>query len=321
MGMTWRKQGLIFAPAGQYDWMRTHAQLPFATPAGPDVLRVYFGTRDQFNRTVTAYIEVEADNPKHILYVHDQPVLGLGALGCFDDSGAMPSWIVDDGDLKYLYYIGWNVGATVPYRNAIGLAVSRDGGQSFTRLFDGPIMDRTHREPHFCACPCVIREGARWRMWYLSCVQWQVYQGKPEPRYHMKYAESPDGIHWRREGIVCLDFKSSDEAGIVRPTILKENNLYRMWYSYRGIQDYRTNPQHSYRIGYAESGDGIRWTRKDEEAGIDVSEQGWDAVMIAYPHVYEHKGSKYLFHNGNGFGRSGFGYAIGENGAGPETQR
>jgi hypothetical protein len=315
MRMKWHKQGLIFAPEGNYDWMRTHAQVPLVDPVGENVLRVYFGTRDNLNRTVTAYIEIEADDPKHILYVHHKPVLGLGALGCFDDSGAMPSWIVRVGDLKYLYYIGWNVGTTVAYRNAIGLAVSRDGGKSFARLYDGPIMDRTHREPHFCACPCVIREGSLWRMWYLSCVGWQVYNGRPEPCYHTKYAESSDGIHWRRDGIVCIDFKSSQETGIVRPTIIKEDHLYKMWYSYRGIEDYRTNPQHSYRIGYAESSDGIRWTRKDEEVGIDISEEGWDSVMIAYPYVYEHKGKKYLFHNGNGFGRSGFGYAVLENGA------
>jgi hypothetical protein len=26
--------------------------------------------------------------------------------------------------------------------------------------------------------------------------------------------------------------------------------------------------------------------------------------------VYEHKGRKYLFYNGNGFGKSGFGYTV-----------
>ncbi len=307
--MKWEKKGLIFVADNNYDWMCTHAQVPLVNRISDNVLRIYFGTRDKLNRTVTTYIEVEADNPHNVLYVHDKPVLGLGQLGCFDDCGAMPSWIVNHGDMKYLYYIGWNVSATVSYRNSIGLAVSKDNGQSFTRLYDGPIMDRTHLEPHFCACPCVMLEDKLWRMWYLSCVKWEMYKGKSEPYYHTKYAESNDGINWHRKGVVCIDFKSSSEAGIVRPSIIKEDNLYRMWFSYRGIDDYRMNKKHSYRIGYAESADGVNWDRKDEAVGIDISEDGWDSVMIAYPYVYEHKGKKYMIYNGNGFGASGFGYA------------
>jgi len=307
--MKWIKKGLIFKVENNHDWMQTHAQVPIVDKINEERLRIYFGTRDKFNRTITTYIEVEADNPQNILYVHDKPVLGLGELGCFDDSGAMPSWIVNHEGAKYLYYIGWNVSTTVPYRNSIGLAISNDNGQTFTRLYDGPIMDRTYSEPHFCALSCVIVESGIWRMWYLSCVKWEVYNGKPEPYYHIKYAESPDGIDWDRRGIVCIDFKSSDEAGIVRPSIIKENGFYKMWYSYRGIKDYRTNKEHSYRIGYAESDDGIDWTRKDKIVGIGVSETGWDSAMIAYPYVYEHKGRKYMVYNGNGFGRSGFGYA------------
>jgi len=308
--MSWEKKGLIYKPEGNHDWMVSHAQLPTVDKVDKDVLRIYYGTRDEFNRTVTSFIEVEADNPQHILYVHDKPVLGLGELGAFDDSGAMPSWIVDHEGLKYLYYIGWNTGVTVPYRNSIGLAVSHDNGQTFNRLYGGPIVDRTKSEPHFCAAPCVVIENGIWRMWYLSCVKWEIYKDKAEPYYHIKYAESTDGINWDRQGIVCIDFKSPDEAGIVRSCVIRENGIYKMWYSYRGFKDYRTSKEHSYRIGYAESDDGIRWIRKDKDVGIDVSETGWDSEMIAYPFVYEHKGQKYMIYNGNGFGKSGFGYAI-----------
>ena len=310
VSMKWEKKDLIFVPDGKYEWMRSHAQVPLVEKVTDEVLRIYFGTRDRFNRTVTAYIEVEANNPRNVLYVHDEPVLGLGKLGCFDDSGAMPSWIVNYQELKYLYYIGWNAGTTVPYRNCIGLAVSRDHGRSFSRMYDGPVLDRTCSEPHFSATPCVIIENGIWRMWYLSCVRWEIYKGKAEPWYHIKYAESHDGITWNRQGIVAIDFKSCDEGGIVRPSIIQENGRYKMWYSYRGGRDFRTNKEHTYRIGYAESEDGIEWTRKDGMAGIDASESGWDSEMLAYPYVLVDGPRKYLFYNGNGFGRSGFGYAV-----------
>jgi len=308
--MEWKKRGLIYVPKSNQDWMVSHAQLPTVDKVNDDVLRIYYGTRDKLNRTVTTYIEVAADNPKNILYIHDMPVLGLGELGCFDDSGAMPSWIVNHGGMKYLYYIGWNKGVSVSYRNSIGLAISDDGGKTFTRLYKGPVIDRTKTEPHFTGASCVIVENGLWRVWYLSALKWITYKEKPEPVYNIKYAESRDGVNWDRLCIVCIDLKSPDEGGIGRPCVIPEDGIYKMWYCYRGIRDYRTNKAHSYRIGYAESKDGLEWERKDNLAGIDVSAEGWDSVMITYAQVYKHKGRKYMIYNGNGFGRSGFGYAV-----------
>lgn len=308
--MKWVRKGLIFAPDHNHNWMVSHAQVPLVDRVDDNTLRLYFGTRDERNRTVTTYIEVDVEDPSRVTYVHDQPVLGLGELGCFDDCGAMPSWIVDRAPLKYLYYTGWNTSTTVPYRNSIGLAVSKDGGQTFERAFKGPLLDRTQYEPHFCAVPCVLVENGKWRMWYLSGVRWDVFNGKPEPRYHIKYAESDDGINWDRRGVVCIDFKSEAEAGIVRPSVINDGAVYRMWYSYRGLENYRTDKTNSYRIGYAESEDGIAWIRKDEQLGLDVSPSGWDSEMVAYPYIYAEAAKKYMFYNGNGFGQSGLGYAV-----------
>lgn len=306
----WEKTGLIAIPARQREWALSHAQLPTVDKVNEQTLRIYYGTRDRQSQTVTTYIEVEADNPRHVLYVHEEPVLGLGELGCFDDSGAMPSWIVDHGGMKYLYYIGWNKGVSVSYRNSIGVAVSHDGGRTFTRVYQGPVVDRTKSEPHFCGASCVLVDQGLWRMWYLSTVKWIVAEGKPEPVYHIKYAESRDGFNWDRPGIVCLDLKSPAEGGLTRPCVIREDGLYKMWYSYRGIRDYRTNKAHSYRVGYAESRDGLAWERMDERVGIDVSAEGWDSIMVTYAHVYEHNGRKHMVYNGNGFGESGFGHAV-----------
>ena len=308
--MTWIKKGLIFKADNNYDWMQTHAQVPVIDKIDQGRLRVYFGTRDKYNRTVTTYIEVEADDPRNVLYVHNKPVLPLGKLGSFDDSGVMPSWIVHYGNKKHLYYTGWNVGTTARYRLSIGVAISENNGLTFDRLHEGPILDRTYTEPYFVSNPCVLIDNNLWGMWYLSCVKWEVFNGIAEPYYHIKYAESEDGINWKREGIVCIDFKSENEGGIARPCVIKEGAIYKMWYCYRGSVDYRTNKEQSYRIGYAESTDGIKWIRKDEEAGVDRSEGGWDSEMMAYPYIYEHKGIKHMLYNGNRFGESGFGYAV-----------
>jgi hypothetical protein len=133
--------------------------------------------------------------------------------------------------------------------------------------------------------------------------------GRQEPQYQIRYAESADGIHWLRQPVTCIDYSFEGEANGT-PFVLKEDGRYRMWYSYRSIAGYRTDRDRSYRIGYAESDDGIRWTRLDRLAGIGCSESGWDSAMVAYPCIYEHRGSKYMLYAGNGFGETGFGYAV-----------
>lgn len=307
--MRWEKRGIIFKAEGQYEWMAHHACGPLADKIDDEVLRIYFAPRDRLGRSLVTFIEVEADNPSNVLYVHDRPVLDLGKLGCFDDSGVIPASMVSWDSKKYLIYIGWNPGVTVPYRNSIGLAVSDDGGLTFDRVFDGPIVDRTCTEPYFCASPFAIIDEGKWKLWYASGTGWTVVAGKPEPLYQIKYAESMDGVSWVRNNTTCIEYKFEAEAN-ARPCVLKENGLYRMWYCYRGSTDYRTDKAQSYRLGYAESHDGVAWERKDDEVGIERSDEGWDSIMMEYPYVYEHKGRKYMLYNGNGFGETGFGYAI-----------
>ncbi len=299
--MNWVKKGLIFAPDGQSDWMVTHAAVPFADKLDDDVFRVYFCSRDERNRAQVGYFEIDITRPEEILYVHDRPVIGLGPLGSYDDAGAISSWIVNVGQKKYCYYSGMTLGVSVPFYFYLGMALSEDGGRTFRKISESPILERDTVDPYLTGHACVIKEGELWRMWYVSGQRWQTENGQPKHYYHIKYAESTDGIKWRRTGVVCIDFKSQDEYAIGRPCVLKEDGFYRMWYSYRGD---------SYRIGYAESTDGIRWQRKDENAHLDVSLSGWDSEMVTYAHVFDHRGKRYMLYNGNGYGKTGIGLAV-----------
>lgn len=308
--MKWQKKGLIYAPKGEYSWNQSHASVPTVYKVNENILRVFFATRDTKNMTNISYIEVNADNPNQILYIHDKPVIVPGNAGMFDDCGAMPSHVIDVGDEVWMYYLGWNVRNTIAYHNSIGLAISQDGGVTFKKLSEGPLFDRNYIEPYYSAVPYILRENGIWKMWYLSNTKWVEYEGKSEPFYHIKYAESHNGIDWKREGRVAIDYKDEAECGIVRACVLKDGNLYKMWYAHRNLHNYRTDKSSSYRIGYAESFNGIDWNRKDNEVGIDVSDVGWDSEMIEYPFVYDHNGKRYMFYNGNTFGKTGFGYAI-----------
>jgi len=298
--MRWIRKGLIFEPPENLDWMVSHAALPFADRL-EDCYRVYFSGRDETGRAQIGYFEIDLAHPKEIRRVSDKPVVGLGPLGSFDDNGVTSSWTVNRNGKKYQYYTGWGLGVTVPFYFYIGLAVSEDEGKSFHKISNAPVLERNEIDPYLTASPCVLIEHGVWRMWYVSCTKWELEHGKPKHYYHIKYAESKDGIKWDRTGIVCIDFKSNDEYAISRPSVLKEDGMYKMWYSYRG---------ESYRIGYAESKDGIRWERKDDEVGIDVSESGWDSEMIEYPFVFDHKEERYMLYNGNGYGKTGIGLAV-----------
>jgi hypothetical protein len=299
--MKWVKKGLIFSPAGQHEWVTTHAMLPIVDRIRDDTYRIYFSGRDRMNRSLTGYVEVDMSNPQKILRLSSQPVLGLGELGAFDDNGVSPTWLVNHGPEKYLYYFGWNKGSMVRAAEVSGLAVSRDGGNTFQRQSRAPVIDRTDEEPfQILVISCILIEDGRWRMWYDSADKWLT----PElPRYNIKYAESTDGINWIREGIVSVDYQSDDETRVSRASVLKEGNTYKMWFC-------SALGSGGYRMGYAESKDGIRFDRTKDRPGLDLSDSGWDSEMMCYPHVFVHKGQKIMLYCGNGYGRTGFGYAV-----------
>jgi len=303
----WKKEGLVFNVEREFEWSQSHAQVPVIDVLD-NKLRIYYATRNKEGKSGISFIETEKDNPKKILYIHTKTLLALGNLGSFDDSGTMPSSIVTVGDRKFLYYIGWTTRGTVPYQNAIGLAVSEDGGISFKKISEGPIITVNHKEPYFSGTSFVMLESGKFKMWYLSCAKWIVVENKPEPIYNIKYAESDDGINWKQTGKVAIPLED-DEGGIVSASVIKEQGCYRMWYGKRKKTDYRENSENSYRIGYAESKDGVLWKRKDSEAGITISRDGWDSEMISYPYIVKVSNRLLMFYNGNGFGKSGFGYA------------
>lgn len=302
--MRWIKKGRIFGPAG------FHAQGPTVLPCGA-FLRIYFATRPQPDISLPIYIDVDADDPSRIVGINETPLLDLGPRGSFDEFGIQPTEVFEhDGEI-WLYYTGWDRGTTVSYRLAIGLARSQDGGKTFKKAYQGPVIDRTKDEPFLTTSPSILREGERWHMWYGSGIAYhEVPGGKDEPQYVIKYATSMNGIDWQRPNFTCIESKADLESN-TRPTVAKIDGVYHMWFTYRGANDYREG-KNSYRIGYARATNPLNWHRDDNSAGINVSEEGWDSTMITYPYVTRVKNRYFMFYNGNGFGASGFGYALGE---------
>ena len=301
--MSWKKLGKIASLENSTSRATTHMQGPVAFLM-EDRVRVYFAARNVSGKSYPAYIDVARS---HLLDTHEQPVMSLGPLGTFDDEGNMPACVIRVDDELRMYYSGWNRRITIPYHNTTGLAVSYDNGCSFERAFDGPILERAPNEPFMAVTPWVMRDGDLWRMWYVSGMAWPEVEGKREPVYTIKYADSKDGVSWRRPNLLAIPRRHEMEA-MARPSVIKKDGLYHMWFCYRDSIDYRDG-KGSYRIGYAQSGDGLAWKRDDRLAGIEVSDSGWDSTMMCYPYVIEIDGQLYMFYNGNSFGQTGIGCA------------
>ncbi len=296
----WQKLGNVFNDH--------HSQVPVVDTVNDGYWRVYYSTRNINGKSVPFYFDVDSTNPTKVISKSNKAILQLGEPGYFDWAGVMPTNIISLNDKKYLYYIGWSNRIDVPYHNNLGLALSDDNGATFKKISKGPVFSTSRLEPGYVGTISILIENGIWRAWYLSCQKWEMIAGKMEPFYDIKYAESKNGIDWIPSGITCIRL-NEDEGGISQASVVKLNDKYLMWYSYRGKEDYRLNKKNSYRIGFADSIDGITWERKDELAGIDVSPEGWDSQMIEYPYIIKSGENLFMFYNGNGFGQTGIGIA------------
>ncbi len=298
----WQKKGVLFCPDNKYPWMISHAANPFAVHKENDVYRVFFTCRDSSNRSFIGSVDIDFAAEPKVQHISEEPVIAPGEAGLFDDSGTAMGFYTEIERVPHIYYLGWNLKLTVPWLNTIGLARRNSAGK-FEKVSRAPIMDRSDEDPFSISYPSILFENGVYKMWYGSNLAWGKQQH--EMKHVIKYAQSKDGINWKRDHEVAVGLVHKNEYALSKPYVLKEKGTYRMWYSYRANDTIET-----YRIGYAESGDGKKWTRLDENAGIDVSKEGWDSEMICYPFVFEHKGKKIMLYNGNGYGKTGFGWAV-----------
>ena len=303
--MTWHKIGQIFSPDKNFDWMWSHAAnpVPFILNEDKGIVRIFFTCRNKNNISHIGYVDIDFFNDFKILNLSDQPVISPGNIGLFDDSGTAMGCLILKENKFYLFYLGWNLKVTVPWLNTIGLGISDSIDGDFKKVGMAPIMDRSNEDPFSISYPFILFDEGKYKMWYGSNLTWGNNQS--EMHHVIKYADSDDLITWKRTNEVHIGLKYKNEYALSKPWVIKDENLFKMWYSYRA-----NGSIDSYRIGYAESVDGNTWNRKDENACIEVSIQGWDSEMICYPAVFTLNRNTYILYNGNGYGKTGFGIAI-----------
>ncbi len=299
--MKWIRRGRICGnDTWDLPWHKRNTQMPVPFLLDDGRLRLYLTLCDEENRGRLGYVDVDPDDPGRILDYSRKPLLDTGQRGRFDENGVVTTCILQEGDQMLAYYCGFQKHVNYPYSSLAGVAVSNDGGETFLRVRQTPLLERREGEMFIRTGAGVQKMPDGWyRLYYAAGDSWFEEGGKWYPQYSLRciQSRSPD----RFEGNSVEVFPAEgDEFGITSPQIVKYAGIWRMIYSVR-------SRQYGYRMGYAESEDGIRFARRDYVMEMDRPSGSFDSEMICYGKCFEYKGRICLFYSGNHYGMGGIG--------------
>ena len=150
--------------------------------------------------------------------------------------------------------------------------------------------------------PNVLFDGSEYKMWYI---------GITNPATHpflLGLATSPDGLNWTKyPGNPIMG--TAEPSGwsypaVFHPSVLWDGQKYRMWY-----EGYTED---GYKIGYAESSDGINWNKHPANPVFEHGDPGtWDEASTEAPFVILEGTTYRMWYRGkNASGAEGIGYAL-----------
>ncbi|NKB70740.1 MAG: hypothetical protein GKR89_27030 [Candidatus Latescibacteria bacterium] len=212
------------------------------------------------------------------------PCLGLGEAGAFDDTHIFAPCVALQEDVFSMWYCG-SKGAVADRVFALGLATSTDGVH-FQKSPTAPVFtfgdDTTSvLTPTLLRNPdgSLLRENGRLRMWFAA-----TDFPRGDGRHTLHESTSLHGLDWYPPSPPQLE-------AIYAPTIIKEGDQYRMWYTAVGTEPWS--------ICHAHSADGKNWTVAPEP--VLQLDQTWEAGRLFYPTVLK-DGDLYLMWYGSYWG-------------------
>jgi predicted GH43/DUF377 family glycosyl hydrolase len=232
----------------------------------------------------------------------DNPVLEAGEPGAWDAAGRYVEGVVWDGSTYHMIFTGDM--EDPDDRLAIGHATSADGvtwvmdpnNPVLTRGADGEWDDAS------VYGGALIYDGGGFHLWYDG------FDGEVD---RVGYATSPDGSTWTKyvdNPVVDVGPSDSfDELGVWPRSVIVSGGTHRMWYT--GVD----SPDFFWKVGYAESPDGISWTKHP----TPVLEPGsvWDSWDVWDPSVVFDGSMYHMWYSGSRNGNpTGIGYAMSSNG-------
>lgn len=297
--MNWKKLGQIYKFESINNYLLSHASNPLAVHIKDDIYRVFFSGRDKENRSSVGYVDIDIITYE-IISTCEKVTFKYGEENSFYSHGVSIGNMYQVENKNYIQFMAWQIRDGGHWRGDIGRLLVNDDFSTLTLNPKDIYIGCDDEDKVSLSYSWVIQDDGIFKMWYGSTIDWKSKNG--EMVHVIKYATSKDGKTWEKHGL-AIPYELGVAQAFSRPTVIKDQQGYHMWFSYRSGDGTK------YRIGYAHSIDGIIWDRK-KDSGIDVSESGWDSEMICYPFVFNHKGKMYMLYNGNDYGKTGFGLAV-----------
>lgn len=302
MSRKWQKLGLLYAPSNptRHPKLASHAANPLPVQLEGDIYRVFYSGRDAAQRSSVGAVDIDIVR-RTVVREHEAPFFENGPPGSFYADGVSIGNCYEAGGGRYMLFMGWQNPSDGHWRGDVGRLVVKS---DLTLELESPkpFLAADLIDPISLSYPWVLaNDKGGYDMWYGSTAAWDA--GNGEMLHIINHAQSADGQVWIKDGL-AIPYELGVAQAYSRPTVVKDGEGLHMWFSFR------PGTGRSYRIGYAVRLPGTSWTLKLNEAGIDVSESGWDSEMIEYPFVLAHKGLLYMFYNGGGYGKTGFGLAV-----------
>jgi predicted GH43/DUF377 family glycosyl hydrolase len=270
-----------------------------------DRLRMYYGSRG-----IGIGIAEAPTGDIHHWEKQARPILTTGPASAFDGGGVLSAEVVPVTPTHWhLYYVGYH--PTKRHGNTkvhqIGLAQSDDGGLTWTRTSDDPVVAHGPEgsfDGFAISSNSVLYLGDKWYCWYTGISQTPYLSS-------IGLATSRDGHRWEKypfNPVMYYNPHIIHEAFMVaKPHVLYEEGVFKMWYTARGMTENRKSGNYS--ICYAESLDGIHWQRYPGNPVVKPSSTGWDGTMVEYAEVINAGGRYHMWYCGDAY--ANIGYALG----------
>ncbi len=227
------------------------------------------------------------------------PIIKLGDDGAFDDMHIFAPCVAWEDEQFRLWYCGSR--GTVKERVfRLGLATSKDG-RVFEKHLDNPVFEFGDGK-HSILTPTLLRnadgsllrEDGQMRMWFSAT------DFSSSGVHNLHESQSRDGIHWTAPSEPQL-------SGVYAPTILKDGDVYHMWYT-----DVAAEP---WKFRHAQSADGRNWDVTKEPV-LRIG-QAWEQGRLFYPTVVK-SGDQFLMWYGSYWsefeGKTAIGFAVSNDG-------
>lgn len=293
MKIDFQRLGQIFNPQmfKANEGALSHAANPVVVKLDDCIYRIFFNSRDLNQRSSVYSVDFNLDSKRLIPNTLRTQFLLGDSNSYFKDGISLGSHFVLDG-FNWIGFMGWVNPPSEHWHGTIG-RFRLESNFDLEYIEKTPWFDLDTDDQISLSYPAVYFSQNVMHVWYGTTLTWDG--GNGEMVHVLKEKISKDFVQFKASNRF-LEWKMGDAQAFSRPSIVEVQDGLLMAYSVRGNKT-------KYRIGFGTIRDDI--TVIKEIASYSPSKSPWENEMVEYPYLVAHKGSIYMFYNGNGYGKSG----------------